>query len=260
MFAQVLVTEVAKLRRSAVPPATLVGFSMAPLAIALFMWIVREPGRASQLGLLGAKANLSGLEATWASFASMLTLITGIGGMLLLPFVVAYVFGREYADGTAKNLLALPVGRHWFAVAKFVVAGVWWVVLVIAVLAEALLLGLALGLPGFSAAVAVSAVGNALVAASISYLFVPIVAWVTVAGRGYMAPIAFALAMMALGNIFGKTGWSAWFPWSIVPSLVGLVGNPVGSLPAGSYVVLAVTFVGGIAATIAQLRWADNAQ
>ncbi|MFA5845152.1 MAG: ABC transporter permease [Coriobacteriia bacterium] len=259
MFSAVLATEFLKLRRCKVTWGTLGGLSMAPLGIALFMWIVREPGRAAQLGLLGAKANLSGLEATWPAYASMLTLVVGVGGMLLLSFIVAYVFGREYTEGTAKNMLALPVGRHWFVLAKLVVAAVWWAALTVAVLAEALVIGLALGLPGFSAGLAIGAVRDALLAAGISYLLVPVIAWITAAGRGYMPPLGFAIAMMGLGNLFGKTGWADWFPWSIVPSMIGMVGKPQ-TLPAGSYVVLALTFVAGIAATIAQLRYADNAQ
>jgi ABC-type transport system involved in multi-copper enzyme maturation permease subunit len=259
MFGQVLATEFLKLRRSKVPWGTLAGLSMAPLGLALFMWILREPGRAASLGLLGTKADLSGLEATGPVYLSTLTIVFGIGGMLLLPFIVAYIFGREYVELTAKNLLALPVGRHWFVLAKLVVAAVWWFVLVIFVLAESLLIGLALGLPGFSAGLAAGAAGNSLLAAAISFLLVPVVAWVTVASRGYMAPLAFAIAGMALGNVFGKTGWAEWFPWSIVPLMIGMVGTPQ-SLPASSYVVLAATFVAGIAATVAQMRFADNAQ
>ena len=260
MFAQVLATEFAKLRRSKVTWGTFVTLSMAVLVIALFMWIVREPGRAAQLGLLGAKANLSGLEATWPAFLSLLSVLVGIGGMLLLSFIVAYVFGREYADGTAKNMLALPVGRHLFVFAKLVVAAAWWLVLTLALLAESFAIGFALGLPGLTPGLALGTLRNALLAAGIAYLLVPVVAWVTVAGRGYMPPLGFALAMMALGNILGKTGWAPWFPWSIIPLLIGMVGQPVAALPAGSYVVLTVTFVAGIAATVAQLRYADNVQ
>ncbi len=260
MFAAVLATEFTKLRRSKVTWATLGGLSLGPLGLALFMWILREPGRAAQLGLLGTKANLSGLEATWPAYASALTLVIGVGGMLLLSFIVAHIFGREYADGTAKNLLALPVGRHWFVVGKLVVAAAWWFALVAVVVVESLVVGLALGLPGFSEGLAAGLVRNALLAAGISYLLVPVVAWITVAGRGYMPPLGFAIAMMALGNLFGHTGWSVWFPWSIVPSLIGAVGQPIAVLPAGSYVVLALTFSAGVAATIAQLRYADNAQ
>ena len=259
-FAQVLATEFLKLHRSRVTWFSLAALSLGPLSIALMLWIVRAPDRAARFGLLGTKANLAGLEATWPAYASALTLVVGMGGTLLLSFIAAYVFGREYAEGTAKNMLALPVGRHWFALAKFVVAAVWWVVLVVAVLAEALAIGWALGLPGFSTALAVGAVRNALLAAAIAYLLAPVVAWIATLGRGYMPPLGFALAMLALGQVFSKTGWAMWFPWSIVPLYIGAVGQPVTTVAPGSIAVVALTFLAGIAATIAQLRYADNTQ
>ncbi|CAH0201810.1 hypothetical protein SRABI26_01936 [Arthrobacter sp. Bi26] len=154
----------------------------------------------------------------------------------------------------------MPVARHWFAVAKLAVAAVWWMALVIIVLVEAMGIGLAMGLPGFSARLAGTGIANVLLAAGISFLLAPVIAWIAVWSRGEVAPIAFSLVMLALGNLFGKTGWAEWFPYSIVPLLIGLVADPVGSLPAGSYVVLAATFVAGIAATVLQLRFADNAQ
>lgn len=259
MFAQVLATEFVKLRRSAVPWFTLLGMSMGPLGIALFMWIVREPKRAKELGLLGTKAELSGLEATFPAYASTTVILIGAGGMLLLSFIVAHVFGREYAEGTAKNMLTLPAGRHWFVLAKLVVSAVWWAASAVCVIAEALVVARLMGLPGYSAAVAWSAVVHSFVAAGIAFLLAPVVAWIAVLGRGYMAPLGFAMAAMALGNLLGKTGWSVWFPWSIVPSLIGMVGAPQ-TLPAGSYVVLGATFLAGVTATIAQVRWSDLAQ
>ena len=42
--------------------------------------------------------------------------------------------------------------------------------------------------------------------------------------------------------------------------LIGAVGQPVESLPPGSYVVVGLTFLAGIAATIMQFRYADNTQ
>ena len=259
-FATVLTTEFRKLHRSKVTWLSLAALSVGPLAIALFMWIVREPGRAAQLGLLGTKANLSGLAATWPAYFSMVTLVVGVGGMLILSFIVAYVFGREYTDGTAKNLLALPVGRHWFVLAKLVVVAVWWLALVVCVLAETLAIGLALDLPGFSAGLALGGARNALLAAALAFLLAPAVAWITTLGRGYLPPLGFAVAMGALGDVFAKTGWAPWFPWSIIPLSIGMVGQPVQTLPLGSSVVVALTFVAGIAGTIAQVRYADNTQ
>jgi ABC-2 type transport system permease protein len=233
---------------------------MGVLGIALFMWIVREPDRAAQLGLIGTKANLAGLEATWPAFLETLTLIVGIGGMVLLAFVVAFLFGREYDDSTAKNMLALPVGRHWFVIAKLIVAAVWWTALVAIVLVEAFVVGSLLKLPGFSAGLAIGGIGDALLAAGISFLLAPVIAWISVWSKGGAAPIGFALAMLALGNLFGQTGWAPYFPYSVVPLLIGMVSDPLATLPPASYAVLAVVFISGVAATIAQLRWSDCTQ
>ena len=260
MLGQVVVTEFAKLRRTRITWLTLLAFSIAPAAAGLFMWIVREPGRAAQLGLLGTKANLAGLEATWPYYLMMMTLVVGAGGLIMLALIASYVFGREYSEGTAKNMLALPTGRHWFAVGKFMVIAVWWAVLVIAVLVEALVIGFALGLPGFSVALLAGSLRDVVLVASFTYLLTPVVAWIATLGRGYLPPLGFALIMLALGDVFAHTGWAAWFPWAVVPLFAGTTGPRATSLPPGSYVVVALTFAAGVAATIVQLRWGDETQ
>lgn len=260
MFATVFAGELAKLRRTTTPWVTLGALMMGPLVLALFLWIVKDPDRAAQFGLLGAKAELAGIEASWSSFATFLILIVGMSGMLLLAFVTAYVFGREYAEGTAKVMLTLPVPRPWFVVAKLLVVALWWLVLVLVVSIEAIVVGLGLGLSGFTYALIGAMLGNLLLVAGISYLLAPVVALVTVWTRGYLAPVGFALGMLLLGNVIGHTGWAPWFPWSIVPILVGSVGNPVDALPFGSAIVLAATFAAGVAGATWLLQRADNTQ
>ncbi len=257
---QVLCAEFLKLRHSRVPLVSLVAFSLGPLGLALFMWIAAEPGRARNLGLIGAKASLMGLAATWPSFLAMFAEIVGGGGLLLLAFVVAYLFGREYAEGTAKVMLTTPAQRHLFVLAKFVVAAVWWACIVAGVLVEALLLGLLLALPGFTPALAVTALGQTLVLAAVAFLLTTFEGWIAILGRGYLAPLGFAIGTLALGDLFGHTGWAQWFPWSIMSLLTGTAGPRTNTLPAGSLAVLALTCALGIAATMAQLRFGDNTQ
>jgi len=257
VISEVIATEFAKLRRSAPPWATLAAVLFAVLGIALLIWIVRDPERAASLGLLGTKANLAGLEATWPAYGAYLSVVAGAGGLILLAFIVAFLFGREYADATAKNLLALPVPRAWFVLAKLVVAAVWWLVLLIALLAAGFAIGAALDLPGFTPAVALKIVGDTLLGGAISFLLAPIAAWITIATRSYLAALGFALGMLLVGNLLGHTGWAVWFPWSIVPLLTGMSGDAV-ALPWGSYLVVALTFVAGIGGTVLQLKYADN--
>jgi ABC-type transport system involved in multi-copper enzyme maturation permease subunit len=260
MLTQIIVTEFLKLRRSKVPALSWLAFSVLPLAGGLFVWIVKDPERADQLGLLGTKARFVGLAADWPSYFAMLNQEACVGGMVLLAIIAAYVFGREYADGTAKNMLALPVGRHWFAVAKFVVLFVWFGALTVSLFGEGLLVGTLLGLPSFSIPLAASWGGEILFSGLVGFLLVPVVAWIAALGRGYLPPIGFTIFMLVLGNVFGATGWGKWFPWSIVPMLAGMVGPRVEVLAPGSLVVVGLSFVAGAAATVLQLRYADNTQ
>lgn len=148
----VLTTELLKLRRSRVTVGTWLALSFGPLVGGLFMVILKDPERARRMGLLGQKAQLTAGAADWPTFLGLLVQMAGVGGMILLAVIVAYLFGREYADRTAKNMLALPVARWRFVVAKLAVAALWFLLLMAWMLVEGLAIGALVGIPGFSRA------------------------------------------------------------------------------------------------------------
>ena len=259
-FTQVLVGEFLKLRRSKITWLSWAAISVMPLVSGVFMWIVMEPERAGQLGLLGQKAQFTGATANWPSLFLLLLQTMGIGGMILVAVLTAYVFGREYSDGTIKNLLALPVGRHWFAAAKLLVVLIWFGGLTASFVVEGLIVGAFLGLPGFSAELAAASIGDIFLACFAAWLLVSVVAWVAALGRGYLAPLAFTIFMLVLGMVIGATGWGKWFPWSVVPLFAGVAGPPSETLAAGSFAVLFATFLAGTGGLILHMRYADNTQ
>jgi ABC-2 type transport system permease protein len=255
-----VIAEAAKLRRARITWLSWLALSLIPLVSALFMWIAREPARASSLGLLGKKAAVLRLSADWPGFLSLLTQAIGLGGMILVAVIGAFVFGREYADGTAKNLLTLPIERHWFALAKLLVVLAWALALTASFLVESLALAYWLGLPGYSGRLVVGAIGDIVLVACLAWALVPTVAWVAILGRGYFAPLAFTILTFMLGNVLGATGWGRWFPWSIVPLYAGVSGPRAEALASSSLLVVCLTFVAGSVATILHLRRADNTQ
>jgi ABC-type transport system involved in multi-copper enzyme maturation permease subunit len=259
-FATVLAMEVLKLRRAKITWVSWLAFSALPAAGGAFMWIAAEPERAASLGLLGTKASLTGLTADWPSYFTLLLQTTGLGGMLMVSVLASFVFGREYAEGTAKNLLTLPVERHWFVIAKLTVVLGWFALLTLSLVIEGLAVGSLLELPGYSTALALRSVAEIFLAAFVAWTLVPVVAWIATAGRGYFAPLGFTIAMLVLGNVLGATGWGRWFPWSIVPLFAGVAGPRGETLGAESAAVLAFTFALGLAATIHRLRTADTTQ
>jgi ABC-2 type transport system permease protein len=111
--------EFLKIRRSTAFLATFSVISIFVLMMGLMMFILKYPGFAKDLGLLGIKAQLFG-AADWISFFSILSeSIPGLE-MVIFGFINSWVFGREYSDHTAKDLLALPVSRTSIVISKFV--------------------------------------------------------------------------------------------------------------------------------------------
>jgi ABC-2 type transport system permease protein len=124
-LAQALWAEGLKARRSKVPLLTALGFSLAPLAGGFFMVVLKDPALARRMGLISAKAQIVAGAADWPTYLGVLAQATALGGFVLFSFIASWVFGREFADHTAKDLLALPTPRAAIVLAKFVLVALW---------------------------------------------------------------------------------------------------------------------------------------
>ena len=91
----------------------------------LFMIILKDPEAARSMGLISAKAQLLAGVADWPTFFGILAQAVAVGGAVVFAIVTAWVFGREFRDRTAKELLALPTSRESIVAAKFLVLAVW---------------------------------------------------------------------------------------------------------------------------------------
>ena len=149
-FLSALWAETLKARRSKVSLLTLAAVSMLPAAAGLFTVILKNPERAWEMGLLGAKAELAMGTADWPTFFYVLVIGTAAGGALLLAFIAAWVFGREFSDHTAKELLALPTPRVVIVGAKFVLIGLWTLGLALWIYLLGVGIGMVVGIPGGS--------------------------------------------------------------------------------------------------------------
>ena len=75
------------------------------------MIILKDPEAARSMGLISTKAQLAAGVADWPAFFGMLAQAIAIGGAIVFAILTAWVFGREFSDRTAKELLALPTSR-----------------------------------------------------------------------------------------------------------------------------------------------------
>ena len=105
-LAQAVYVELLKIRRSGVLLFTTLGFALLPLVGGFFMIVLKDPELAQRVGLISTKARMLAGAADWPTYLELLAQALAVGGIILFGFIGSWVFGREYADHTVKDLLA----------------------------------------------------------------------------------------------------------------------------------------------------------
>jgi ABC-2 type transport system permease protein len=253
-----LAAEALKLRRSNLWWITLLAFTVAGLVGAMFMFIGQNPDRARSLGLLGTKAQLADIDATWSGHLALLAQITAVGGLLIFAMTTIWVFGRDFADHTAKDLLALPTTRTSIVTAKFTVTGLWCLLLTLYLYAISLLLGALLGLPGWTTAAATTGLLHLLATAAMTIALTTVFALAASIGRGYLTAVGIMFLTVFATQIIAALGYGNWFPWSVPALYAGIAGPdtpPPGWLSTTSTAAVALV---SITATITWWNRADH--
>ncbi len=259
-FTSALWTETLKMRRSKVPFFTALGFSIVPLVGGLLMIILKDPEAARSMGLISTKAQMLAGVADWPTYFNVLAQAVAVGGSILFAIVTIWVFGREFSDRTAKELLALPTSREMIVGAKFVVITVWTLFLTLFIFGVGLLVGYLVVIPGWSMNLLQTAFIDITGTAILVIALLPVVAFAASIGRGYMLPFGWIIFSVMLSQIAVITGWGDWFPWSVSALFSGAVGPRVEQLEIHSYVIVLLTSLIGLAATFYWWRYADQAK
>lgn len=247
-------TESAKALKSRTLFLTLVFFMIIPLMLGLMMFISGHPEISGKLGLVGTKAAFFS-KSNWGTYFLMLNQSAATIGILGFGFVFSWIFGREYADRTMKDLLALPVSRTSLVLAKIVIASLWCIMLAIILLVSGLAVGALLQMPGWSPAIARDNLFRFLMIESLTLIVSLPVAFFASYGRGYLLPMGFVIITLIIAQFSGLVGLGKFIPWA-VPGMFSFPGqlHP----PAVSFCILILTGLAGILVTIAWWKRADQ--
>jgi len=247
--------ELRKAIRSRMPLWTSLGALFMPVGVALLILIAKNPEISQKLGLISAKANLMAYSATdWSSYLKLFAEIISAGGFFFFIITVSWVFGREFVDGTLKDLLAVPVQRSSIVMAKFTVATAWCAAMAMIILIFGLIMGAILQLPGASLSVILN--GSAVAAVTVCLviaLVLPFALFASV-GRGYMLPMALAVLTLIMANMMMVVGWAEYFPWA-VPMLYA---QGESTLTPISYWIVFVTSAAGMIGTYLWWKYVDQ--
>jgi ABC-2 type transport system permease protein len=248
-----LATEWLKFRRSPLPWMTAVACTIGVAVAALFMFIGSDPQRARALGIIGAKAQLAGLDPTWRGYLGLLSSVAAIGGVLIFGMTMVWIFGREFADHTAKDLLALPTSRTSIVAAKLLVATAWALTLTAYLCLGGIAAGAALALPGWNGVNVAEGILRIIVTAATTIALTATFAYASSRGRGYLPGVLALFAVLFTAQVVAALGYGHWYPYAIPAIYAGMAGPdqpPAGVVGFTGVAVIAIVFV-----TLTVRRW-----
>ena len=254
-----LAAEFLKIKNSKVIWTSLIAFAIAPLMGGAFMIILADPELAAQSSALNLKAQAMSVEANWNSYFGILSQAMGIGGIMVFGFVASWIFGREYSDGTAKDLLSLPVSRTQILNAKFIVYLFLCFMLALSNLLLGFLIGWYLDLTGFNAFILIKNLEVYFITAFLTILIGTPIAFFAIAGKGYLAPLGFVALTLVFAQVIAAAGYGTYFPWSVPGIFSNSGGNELKEmLNVNSYLVLVATCIIGYLLTVTWWNYADQ--
>lgn len=255
---QALQAEFIKNKYSNILWATFIAFGLAPIMGGVFILIVQDPDALAKAGGLAAKAQAMDFQGNWKSYFGLLTQAVGVGGVLVFGFVASWIFGREYSDGTAKDLLSLPTSRTKILNAKFAVYVIWCLALVLSNLLIGLLIGTILQLPTPETNILSPLLIDYFITSFLTILIGVPIAFFAIWGKGYLAPLGFVALTLVFAQIIAATGYGSYFPWSIPGLYSGAGGEYKKLLDNYSYSILVLTCLAGYLATVTYWKTADQ--
>jgi ABC-2 type transport system permease protein len=247
--------ELRKALRSRMPLWTALGAMFMPLGIAFLIFISKNPAVFQKLGVLSAKANLVAYAAIdWPAYLTFSGQVIAAGEFFLLVLSLSWIFGREFVDGTLKDMLAVPVPRASILLAKCILLVGWSVLLTVVIFIASLAMGLLLGLSGGTSDVIWQGVQLvAITGCLVIGVTMPFALFASVS-RGYLLPIGMAILAVMMANLVVVLGWGEIFPWA-VPMLYAQGESALTPL---SYWIVLLTGLAGMISTYLWWMVADQ--
>lgn len=252
-------TELTKALKSKMLWATFIFFAFIAFMLGFLMLIARHPEIGAKSEVFSMKASMISNPSWPVYFGLLIQMVLTVGS--LGPSIVAvWVFGREYSDRTIKDILVLPVSRLNVVMAKIVIVLFWSLLLLMILYGFSILMGLVIGLDGWTSELFSRNCSVYSVSALLTVLLFPVIAFVTCISRGYLLPVGIAILLLITTQFvfIGMPGITPYFPWAIPGLFSGAAGPGSPAPDAVSYIILAFTSLLGVAGTAAWWRYADH--
>jgi ABC-2 type transport system permease protein len=147
----------------------------------------------------------------WQGFLLGAAQITGAGGLGGFAVVLAWMFGREFGDGTITGLFALPVGRPTIALAKLIVYAVWAAAMSLLLALVLIFVGTLAGLGPIDSEIWAMLARQSALGVMSAAITLP-VAWAATLSRSVLGGVSVAIGLVVVAQVSVLAGLGGWMP------------------------------------------------
>ena len=185
----------------------------------------------------------------WGGLLAGASQIAAVATILGFGIVLAWMFGREFTDGTITGLFALPITRGRIALAKLVVYALWAILVSSALALGVLVTGLLIGY-GPPGGKVWASLGRLWALGMLSAGVAIPVAWIATVTRSLLAAVGSTVALVVAAQVGALAGAGGWMPLA-APALWAMSG---GAAVTGAQLALSVAVALAFTA-LACLSW-----
>lgn len=235
-----VMAEILKLRRSKMFLLSLIGAAVAPIMVVLAFYLNMEEEAV--------------VFDTVIYNTSLYTVL--LVGVPLYSVVAAYLFNREYAEDTLKNLLTIPVSRTGLILSKMLLLLMWILLLTLISWGLTIVLGLLCQFEGFSSSLMLESVIEFIVAGLFLFALSTPMILITILMKNIVAAMVAAICINLVNVLIFNSEHRGLMPWTAAFDLAHGMLLPV--YPAAvSYFMIAIVSFAGFIASIVYFRRAD---
>lgn len=221
--------------------AIVVGISVISGSLLLAAATAHDPQLLAKLGPVAT--------GDWEGFLLGAVQITGAGGLGGFAVVLAWMFGREFGDGTITGLFALPVRRTTIAFAKLVVYVIWVAAMSVLLAIVLALVGTVAGLGPIDGHTLMMLARQSALGVMSAAITLP-VAWAATLSRSVLGGVSVAIGLVVVAQVSVLAGLGGWMPLA-APALWAL---SQGESVTPVQLALVIPF-GAIFVTLTALSW-----
>lgn len=177
-------------------------------------------------------------------------------GVPLYGVVTAYLYNREYAEDTLKNLLTIPVSRTELLFVKLILLFMWIMLLSTIAWGFTLILGLLGQFDGYTVGLGLEYIVRFLAGGTLLFILSTPIILTTLILKNYVPTIIVTIVITLINVMTGNSEHRGLFPWAAAGDIANSTLQP--TYPAeASYIIIGVIAIGGLIATILYFRKVD---